>query len=179
MSSFFTNNSAATLLQGSQSSLNLTQDISQTAFTQSADLDDQSASLVEQSTALQAQNAALEGKAFREQQAQGYNNSGVELEGSPMKVLEQTRQLAQTQVASIISQGQQQSNALLIGANQTLNNGYAGLLGQTNDYITSVAQAKIQAEQNTESGFAGDLTQIFGILGSGGKNSILAGLFNN
>lgn len=96
-----------------------------------------------------------------------------------MKVLEQTRQLAQTQVASIISQGQQQSNALLIGANQTLNNGYAGLLGQTNDYITSVAQAKIQAEQNTESGFAGDLTQIFGILGSGGKNSILAGLFNN
>lgn len=178
MSSLFSNNSAATLIQGSQPALQTSQGVYEQAFQQNAALDQQSASLVEQTSALNAENAAIEGKTFREQQAQGYNNSGVLLEGSPMKVLEQTRQMAQNQVNSIISTGQQTSNQLLTQANQTLNAGYVGLLGQSNDYLTSLAQAKIASATNTTNGLAGDLTQLFSFLGSGGSSSYASQLWS-
>lgn len=159
MSSLFSNNSAATLLQGSQSSLYATQEAYTQSFEQTANLDVENANLVEQSTALQAENAAIEGKAFREEQAQGYNNSGVMLEGSPMKVLEQTRNMASEQVSNIIAQGQFSSQSLLMQSTQTLNQGYASLLGQNNDYQTSLAQAKIGASNNMFAGFGSDIAQ--------------------
>lgn len=159
MSGVFSNNSAATLLQGSRSALDTTQAAFTQAFQENAALDVANAGLVEKSTAAQAQNAALEGKMFRENQAQAYNNSGVLLEGSPMKVLENTRQLAQQQVSNIIAQGQLTSQSLLQKGTQTINQGYASLLGQNNSYLTDLAGAKIGASNAMFSGFGSDIMQ--------------------
>lgn len=163
MSSIFSNNSAATLLQGSQPALYATQQAYTQSFEQNAALDVQNAGLVEQSTGMQAEQAALEGASFREQQAQAYNNSGVLVEGSPMKVLEQTRQLAQQQVSNIIAQGQLTSQSLLQKSTQTINQGYASLLGQNNDYLTQLAQAKISSSNNMFSGFGNDISQLINL----------------
>jgi hypothetical protein len=165
MSSIFSNNSAATLLQGSQSTLQATQQAYTQAFTQNANLDVQNAALTEQSTGMQANQAALEGATFEGQQAQAYNNSGVLLSGSPMKVLSQTRQLAQQQVNNIIAQGQLTSQSLLQQGTQTLNQGYASILGQNNSYLTQLAQAKIGASNNMFAGFGNDASSVLSFLG--------------
>ena len=177
MSSIFSNSSAATLLQGSQSSLQASQQIYTQDFQQNASLDEEQAGLTEQTAALNAENAAIEGRDMMGQQAQGYNNSGVLLQGTPMKVIAQTQSLANEQVSNIIAQGQASSNSSLIQANQTLNNGYAALLGQNNSYLTNLAQDKISANLNMVNGFSNDITGAIGFLT--GTTGVSAAAQNN
>lgn len=50
-------------------------------------------------------NLARDAKSFREEQANAYNASGVLLEGSPMMVLEETRNRAKEEVDALIKHG--------------------------------------------------------------------------
>lgn len=175
MTGLFSNNSAATLIQGSYPALQDTEAAEQQAFTQNAQLDTEQAGLTEQTASMNAENAAIEGADVMGQQAQAYNNSGVLQQGSPRIVEAQTQRLAQAQVTNIIAQGQLSSQASLMQATQTMNLGYASLLNQNNQYQTQLAQAKIGASMNMYSGFGSDISQMINLFMGGPGNSMQGG----
>lgn len=94
-------------------------------------------------------NASLEAfqdHMFRENQAEGFNGSGVLLEGSPMANLQQTKMLADLGVANTQNQALLQSNLTNMEANQTINSGRSQLLGNENQFITGQANADIEQQ---------------------------------
>lgn len=93
----------------------------------------------------QAQQIAFEALQARENQAQAYNSSGVLLEGTPLAVLEQTRQQGQKQINAVMQQGALTADLLRRNALVTRSQGRAALLGEQNDWLTQQAQAKIQS----------------------------------
>lgn len=87
---------------------------------------------------------AFQGHQALANQAEQYNASGVMLNGSPLQVLEQTRQLANAQVANIQNQAMLQAQLYNIQANQTLNAAQANVTGLQNQFNSGLAQANIQ-----------------------------------
>ena len=91
---------------------------------------------------------ALQGHLTRENEAEQFNGGGVLLEGSPLAQLEQTRQLALSQINNIQQQGMLQGQTYNTEANQTLNQGAAQLLGMSNNYQVGQANAQISDTNN-------------------------------
>lgn len=87
--------------------------------------------------------------AFREEQANKYLGSGVQLEGSPLQVLEETRRLGQQEVDAIFQRGLAQSELYRRGALVTRNQGRAQLLGQRMAYDVQRTQAEIDSARNS------------------------------
>jgi hypothetical protein len=113
---------------------------------------------------------ALQGHLGRENQAEGYNASGVLLQGSPLAALEQTRQLAAASIAQTQNQGLLQGQLQDQLSNQTINAGRAGVLGNENSFITGQANANI-SDQNNEARVAQGLITL-------GVGPIISGLLN-
>ena len=79
---------------------------------------------------------AFNASRFGSTQAEAYNASGVELSGSPMLLLNQTRILAKQEVNLLNQQGATQADLLLRDALATQNMGRAQLLGEEMQYET-------------------------------------------
>lgn len=93
-------------------------------------------------------------------QAETYNAGGVMLSGSPLGVLEQTRQLAGNQIANIQNQALLQSNLTQESAIQTVNNGISTLLGNQESFTAGQANADIQ-QQNVGAEDAAAALSVF------------------
>lgn len=164
-------NSSTTLLKNSQPAFAAAQQMQQQSTNMSVQEQQQQAMAVMTDAATQAQQSANDSKQQIGEQAMAYNSSGVQLEGSPMVVLERSRQLAQQSVNAIMARGAAQSNMLLSNAAITANQGRASLLGATNAYTTNLAQSKIAGSQTQASGIQAAIAALAG-LGSGIKSPI-------
>jgi hypothetical protein len=89
----------------------------------------QQADMALQTSTLEAEKTAREGRQFGANQAEQYLGSGVTLEGSPAKVLEQTRSLAQQEVNAIKQRGALTTQLLRTQAMRTQQAGRNALLG--------------------------------------------------
>lgn len=65
---------------------------------------------------------------FRESQAQGYNSSGVTLEGSPLVVLSDTVAQGNQEIAAILKRGKAMSDLYKAKASQTRSSGTSNLV---------------------------------------------------
>jgi hypothetical protein len=92
---------------------------------------------------LTAQNV----RSFREEQASGYLNSGVTLEGSPMAVLSQTVTRGQQEIDSIKASGEAQSKLLRMQASQTQRAGVFNAVSSTVSGATGFATAAFQGQR--------------------------------
>lgn len=134
-----------------------------------------------QESGVEAQQKARQVNTFQQHQASGYNNSGVMLQGSPMLVMEYTRQQGQQEVDAITRMGQAQADLLnrqsyVVGANME-----AQLLGDQSQFITNQAQQQIQANMLSNTALQGGYaTRLQGLAG---LNSAIGGalpsLFGN
>lgn len=106
------------------------------AKAEAAALNDQ-ANLAQAEASRSADIAQQENDRLRRSQKLAFIKSGVSLEGSPLLLLEQTRQFGKEQVQSILSRGQAQAGVLSTQASQAKNQGRAALVGG----IGSAAQA--------------------------------------
>jgi hypothetical protein len=94
---------------------------------EAAELNTQSELALEESRLLASQKAS-EVKAFREDQAQAYNSSGVLLEGSPMVVLSDTIRKGNQEIEAIEKRGKALAQLYRSRAKQTEKAGNYGLL---------------------------------------------------
>lgn len=127
---------------------------------------------------MNAQQTAFQAHQFRENQANAYNGSGILLEGSPMLVLDQTRQLAQQQINQIMKQGAAYNDLALRQAMITRNQGRAAILGQQAQFDSQAMQfgaqsdafnaeqnqARILAQPIQQSGLANALSSVGDLL---------------
>lgn len=142
---------------------------------------EEQAQLAQREAMLEAGLLARQVRNFREEQALGYTQSGVLLEGSPVKVLNDTVRQGQMQVQAIMARGAAQASLLRTQAYILGNEGRASILGQNLNYATSQAQAKMQAAAQP-SLFAKILGAVGGAALGGIGGSIgrgVAGLFTN
>lgn len=95
-----------------------------------------------------AQQEARNTVQTRETQAQGYNSSGVMLQGSPLAVLNQTVQLGQQEIQATMARGNAQANLLRQQAYMTGSTNRAQLIGEQANFLTQNSQARMQALQN-------------------------------
>jgi hypothetical protein len=93
------------------------------------------------------QTAFTAGQAISSEASQ-YTGAGVTLQGSPMLVLEQTRQQGLQEVNMIQAQGLAQANLGTEQAFQTINSGRSTLLGQQSQFDQQVASWATQGAQN-------------------------------
>lgn len=94
---------------------------------------------------VEAQQKARDAHKFREDQANTYSASGVQLEGSPMEVLNETRALASQEVDAILKRGKATGDVLRAKAFNTMSEGRASILGQNISYAADAASAKMTA----------------------------------
>jgi hypothetical protein len=98
------------------------------------------------------------------QTAESFNSSGVMLEGSPMAVLNQQRQLAAAGIGQTMQQGGLQAMMQNTQANQTLNATRAQLIGTDIGYTAGLGQADITQENAdataVDNGIVGGLTAL-------------------
>jgi hypothetical protein len=139
-----------------QSGVNAGQVYAATApgFAASQQMTQQNADLQYQARSMQAANEITQGdynaglvalgagKAIANQTEQ-YNASGVQLRGSPLMVLEQTRQLANAQIANMQGQALLQANLYYQQAQGGMNNARAQMLGQQMAFNTGQTNADI------------------------------------
>lgn len=81
--------------------------------------------------------------------AEGFNAGGVLMEGSPMAVLNQERQIAEAGIGQTMQQGGLQAQIENTKANADINATRAQLLGIANQYTSGLASADI-TQENTE-----------------------------
>lgn len=105
---------------------------------------DQNAAFTLQSAGQQAQQSAYGSAQQIGNQALAFDSSGVTLSGSPMEVLNKSRQLAIQSVSNIMAQGANTAKMQLAQAAITANQGRAQLLGTNNTFDTDLAQSQIQ-----------------------------------
>lgn len=127
-----------------------------------------------------AAKTAREGKAYRENQANTYNNSGVMLEGSPMLVLNETRRLVEEETNAIVDRGKAQARLFRYQAQVANNEGRAAILGSQMNYFGNKAAAKI-SDIGSKPNIGLTLGKLGGMLfgGKSGSTTNTAGLFND
>jgi hypothetical protein len=135
----------------------------------------------------EGEQVAREGAHQREQQALNYQHQGVQLDGSPMLVLEETRRLVKQEVDAILRRGNNQSDLNRRRAMITRNEGRASLLGQQAQFGMSRALYNVQQAQARQSSTPGGsrigsaLDSLGGLFGGGGGGSSNTGggMFGN
>lgn len=143
MSAFFSN-PGNVLLTDSQPALNMANQAQAQDVNLSVDAQDKNAVNTLDSAKAQAQQSAYQSAQQISNQALAFSGSGVRLEGTPMQVLNTSRQLAIQSVSNIMKQGLNQANLQLTNAAITANQGRAALLGNTNKFETDLANSTIQ-----------------------------------
>lgn len=155
---FGISNAPTTLLQNSEPAFYAAQSMQQqSSDIQVKDITAQAAEAMSEART-SAQQSATQSEQQIGDQALAYDSSGVQLMGSPMLVLNQSRMLAQQSVNAILARGQSQSNTLLANAAVTANNTRATLTGQQNNLSTSIANSKIST-MNQQAAAVGKIAQ--------------------
>ncbi len=142
------------------------QSLQQQALSQQAALEEVQAGL-----AIKEANRAAAAKArdvhyIREDQALQYDGSGILLEGSPMEVLNETVRLGKEEVDALVDQGKSQADLIRRSSMIQQNQGIASLLGQTSQFNTGRAQAKIQQSQQKGAAINTALQGLTSVFGS-------------
>lgn len=117
-------------------------------YTNQADSQIQNAGLEMQTAGYNAYQTAFNAGQARSSEALQYTASGVTLQGSPLLVLEQTRQQGLQEIQMIEQQGVNQAQLGYQQAFQTVNQGRAVLLGQDIQFGGQVQQWGTQATVN-------------------------------
>lgn len=140
---------------------------------------DEQAKLAISESARDAVNRADEVRHFREAQANSYNGSGVLLSGSPLIVLEYTRQKGQQEINAIVNHGQATADLLRRQALISQQQNSAALFGQELGYDT--AQNQSQQDYITQQALAqtGNLQANAGRIPAAfnGLTSLIASLY--
>jgi hypothetical protein len=156
-------NALTSLQQGTNSLGAIMQNTS--AQASAAALQNEAGNVFEQAQ-VEAQQAEIQGRQAYGQQAETFASSGVEIGGSPLAMLNQTRMETQQQVQLIQQQGALQQNLLEVQANQAQQTGLA-------DVLTSQGQNQLTEQQNvlTQAQQKDQLEEQFwgGLLGFGGN----------
>jgi len=108
--------------------------------------------------------------------AETYNAGGVLMQGSPLGMLEQSRQLAAGQINQIMQQGSLQALMQNTAAVAGINTTRSQLLGTDNSFTSGLANADVEQENVLDE----DLSSLFGGVGRAavlGTN--LANITNN
>lgn len=113
-----------------------------------------------------------------------YTHSGVQLEGTPLKVLQKERQWVNEDIASIRRRGMAQANLLRMQGMIAANEGRAQMIGANMQFQAQRQQAAMAdsaARSNNFMSALGSLSNVFGSLGGGkplgGMSSLFSGLF--
>lgn len=166
MSAFFSNPSK-TLLTDSLPALNATSEMQTQNIAMNVQAQDKNAQNTLDSALAQAQQSAYQSAQQIGDQALAFSGSGVRLEGTPMQVLNKSRELAIQSVNNIAKQGLNSANLQLTNAAITANQGRAALLGNVTRYGTDIAQSDI-ANQQQRLQQAGQFAQTIASLALGG-----------
>lgn len=140
----------------------------------------QAAGAVLLDAAEQAKLVQQEGRRMVGQHSIDYTHSGVQLEGTPLKVLQKERQMIQADVASIQRRGMAQAQLLRMQGQIAANEGRAQMIGanmQFNAQRQQAAMADSASRSNSFMSALGSLSNVLGGLGGGGKSSGGGGSF--
>lgn len=151
-----------------------TQAVQQSSIDMQASLYEDQAKLALSEADMAAQQKAREVKQFREQQALGYSGGGVLLEGTPMKVLNDTRAQGLLEIQAIESRGAAQANMYRMQSSIMQNEGRAQMLGQTMQFNSEQAKAQMAMSATRAGGIQtalAGLGNMFGNVGGGAKAS--------
>jgi hypothetical protein len=96
--------------------------------------------------------------------AEGFNAGGVLMQGSPMAVLNQARQVAAAGISQTMQQGGLQANVENTKANADINASRAQLLGIANSYTAGLASADITQENADAQAVTGGIGMGLGVL---------------
>lgn len=138
---------------------------------QQAAAENSQADLVWSQTQLAEQSQARQTEIAVGDQAEGYASSGIEMQGTPLAVMNETRALSQQQINAIDAQGASSRDMLRLQANQTQQQGLSDLLsgqvtavtGQVKNQIQQ-AQEKTAAVESIFGGFLGGATSVLSAL---------------
>lgn len=137
------------------------------------------ANAVMQDAAEQAKLVQQQGRMQIGQHSIDYTHSGVQLEGTPLKVLQKERQMVQADVASIQRRGLAQANLLRMQGQIAMNEGRASMIGANMQFQAQRQQAAMadsNASSNNFMSALGSLLNVFGSMGGGG--SLLSSMGN-
>lgn len=151
-----------------------TQAVQQSSIDMQANLYEDQAVLAEQEADAAAQQKAREVKQFREQQALGYSGGGVLLEGTPMKVLNDTRAQGLLEIQAIERRGAAQANMYRMQSTIMQNEGRAQMLAQTMQFNSEQAKAQMAMSATRAGGIQtalAGLGNMFGNAGLGGAKA--------
>ena len=140
----------------------------------------QAAGAVLADAAEQAKIVQQEGRRIVGQHSIDYTHSGVQLEGTPLKVLQKERQMIAADVASIRRRGMAQANLLRMQGQIIANEGRAQMIGsnmQFNAQRQQAAMADSASRSNNFMSALGSLSNVFGGIGGGKPLGGLTGLF--
>ena len=87
------------------------------------------ASLVRSETAAEIERYKISASRFKASQKMSYLKSGVQLEGSPLDVLDETARTASENISAIRAQGEAEATKLTSQARQVKNAGRAAVIG--------------------------------------------------
>lgn len=108
-----------------------------------AALQQRQADIAYEESKVNATNEAFNQTQAVQRQKLAFLSSGVTLEGSPLMVLEQSRQYGQSQVDAILRQGQAQKDLGYEQAKITKNAGRAALIGGTLKGVSQLGSAAV------------------------------------
>lgn len=163
--------SAPQTFQNSQGAFNAAQAMQMKSLDSQQQMQNQQAdeAVVESSEA--AKQIAEQAKTARETQALTYDSSGILLEGTPMKVLNRTRELAQQEIAAVQRRGAAQANLFRMQGMIGSNEGRAQLLGAQMNFQAQQAQASMAAAAQKSASWQSLLSGLGGAMtGFGGKS---------
>ena len=115
----------------------------------------------------------MSGKLTLGNQAEQYSAGGVELQGSPLIALQQTRSLAAAQINNIQQQGLLGATLSNTQANQSINTGISSLTGNQTQWNSGYANAVTTKENQEQQDAIEGLT-----LGIGQGTSLLGGFLS-
>jgi hypothetical protein len=148
----------------------------QAAQLQASTLQQQASNVFLQSQ-IEASRATVDYKQAIGQQAEGYAMGGVELTGSPLEMLNQTRMLGEQQVQAINLRGQLEQNLYLAQANIAQDTGLADLLSAEGENQISAQQNAISQYQQKQQ-LLQEILNPFLSFGSGLLDSVAGPITN-
>jgi hypothetical protein len=103
-----------------------------------------------------AERYAEQARGFKATQKLAYLKSGVELEGSPLDILDETARVASENISAMRARGQAQQIDAEAQAGALRGQGRAGLIGSVAGGISTLAQAGYRSSKNAPTQTPGD-----------------------
>lgn len=137
------------------------------------------ANAILQDAAEQAKLVQQEGRRMVGQHSIDYAHSGVQISGTPLKVLQKERQMIAADVASIQRRGLAQANLLRMQGMIAANEGRAQMIGSNMNFQAARQQAAMAESASSRNNFMSGLGALSNVLqGFGGGSSGGGGMFS-